>query len=68
MLAATARGLGTCCIGFAVGVLNTPDVKRELGIPEDGAAVAPVIVGYARGRIAPVSRKPPQLLKWLKPS
>ena len=41
MLAATAKGLGTCCIGFAVGILNTEEVKRELGIPEDGAAVAP---------------------------
>jgi nitroreductase len=66
MLAATAQGLGTCCIGFAVGVLNDPDVKRELGIPEDGAAVAPIIVGRPRGAAAPVARKPPVILRWVK--
>src|SRR5512134_1127628 len=57
MLAATARGLGTCCIGFAVGVLNEPDVRRELGIPAQGAAVAPIILGTPRGAPAGVSRQ-----------
>jgi len=66
MLAATAQDLGTCCIGFAVGVLNDPEVKRELGIPEDGAAVAPIIVGRPSGSVAPVARKPPQILRWVK--
>jgi nitroreductase len=64
MLAATAKRLGTCCIGFAVGVLNEPDVKRELGIPEEGAAVAPIIVGTARADPAPVGRKAPVILGW----
>ncbi|HYL23082.1 MAG TPA: nitroreductase family protein [Burkholderiales bacterium] len=68
MLAATAKGLATCCIGFAVGVLNHAEVKRELGIPQEGAAVAPLIVGYARERAAPVLRKAPQILKWVKSS
>lgn len=66
MLAATARGLGTCCIGFAVPVLNQPDVKRELGIPEDGAAVAPIIVGLPRETPAAVTRKAPHVLRWVK--
>lgn len=64
MLAAAARGLGSCCIGFAVPVLNTTEAKRELGIPERGAAVAPVIVGIARGAAAGVPRKPPHVLSW----
>jgi len=64
MLAATAKGLGTCCIGFAVGVLNTPEVKRELGIPDAGAAVAPIIVGVPKGPIPPGARKPPLILSW----
>ncbi len=64
MLAATARGLGSCCIGFAVPVLNTPEAKRELGIPAAGAAVVPVIVGYARDAIPAVGRKPPEILSW----
>ena len=67
MLAATAKGLGSCCIGFAVQVLNTPEVKRELEVPAEGAVVAPVIVGYARGAIPTVPRKPPHLLSWTKP-
>ena len=66
MLAAHAKGLATCPIGFAVKVLNEPDVKRELGIPEGGAAVAPVILGFARAQPAPVPRKPPQVLRWMK--
>jgi nitroreductase len=64
MLAATARGLGSCCIGFAVRVLNTTEARRELGIPEQGAAVAPIIVGYARGSVAGVPRKAPDILSW----
>jgi nitroreductase len=66
MLAATAHGLGTCCIGFAVPVLNAPDVKRELGIPDAGAAVAPIIVGRPIGAAAPAPRKPPEILRWVK--
>ncbi len=66
MLAATAKGLGSCCIGFALPVLNLSAVKRELGIPDDGAAVAPIVVGYPRGEAAAVTRKPPQVLRWVK--
>ena len=65
MLAATAKGLGTCCIGFAVGILNTPEVKRELGIPEAGAAVAPIIVGVPKGEPPAGTRKPPVILSWV---
>ena len=66
MLAAAAKGLGSCCIGFAVGVLNAPDVKRELGIPPEGAAVAPIIVGWPRQGTPAVSRKAPHILRWVK--
>jgi nitroreductase len=66
MLAACGLGLGTCCIGFAVPVLNTAEVKRELGIPVDGTAVAPLIVGVPRGATPPVPRKPPEILRWVR--
>jgi nitroreductase len=66
MLAACALGLGTCCIGFAVPVLNTPDVKRELGIPDDTTAVAPIIVGVPEGATPAVPRRPPEILRWLR--
>ncbi|MDA9440228.1 nitroreductase [Bradyrhizobium sp. CCBAU 51745] len=65
MLAATAEGLGTCCIGFAVNILNAPEVKRELGIPEGGAAVAPIIIGVPRGPIPSGTRKAPEILSWV---
>jgi nitroreductase len=65
MLAACEAGLGTCCIGFAVGVLNTPAVKQELQVPPDGAALAPIIVGYPRAIPAPVPRQEPHILSWL---
>lgn len=64
MLAACTMGLGTCCIGFAVPVLNRPDVKAELGIPADFSAIAPIIVGHPRGETPKTSRKPPEILCW----
>ena len=66
MLAACAKDLGTCCIGFAIPILNASDVKHELGIPDDVAAVVPIIVGFPRGSIETVSRKAPQVLRWVK--
>jgi nitroreductase len=65
MLAACAAGMGTCCIGFAVPVLNAPDVKTELGIPADVRAIVPIIVGVPRGEALPVPRKAPVILKWI---
>jgi len=64
MLAATDAGLGTCCLGFAVPVLNTPDVKAELGFGSAGAVIAPVIVGYPSTSLAPVSRQEPRVVYW----
>ncbi len=66
MLAACAEGLGTCCVGFAVGVLNTPAVKEELGIPPQGVAIAPIIVGYPHVVPPPVPRKDPRILSWCR--
>jgi nitroreductase len=47
MLAACALGLGTCCIGAAVGALNAPEMKAALGVPADVHAVAPIVVRSA---------------------
>ena len=66
MLAAAARGLGTCVIGLAVPVLNTRQAKLELNIPDEGAAVAPIILGVPRGDTPAVPRKPPQVLRWVR--
>lgn len=67
MLAACDAGLGTCCIGFALGILNTPEVREELHIPVAGAAVAPIIVGYPKEIPPAVPRDNPRILAWLTP-
>ena len=64
MLAATEVGLGSCCIGFAIPLLNTPEVKAELGLPVAGAAVAPIILGYPTGDLPPVARNEPKIVSW----
>ncbi len=57
LLAACGMGLGTCCIGFARPWLHLPDVKAELGIPNQYIPVVPIVVGYARGAAPRVPRK-----------
>lgn len=48
MLAARDEGLGTCWIGLARPWLNLASTKREMGIAEGYAVVAPIILGYPR--------------------
>ncbi|MDD4616562.1 MAG: nitroreductase [Alphaproteobacteria bacterium] len=64
MLAACAKGFGSCVIGFSIGALNLPKWKAELGIPEGTTVVAPIIVGYPAGETPVVARKPPDILSW----
>jgi nitroreductase len=64
MLAAYSLGLGSCCIGFAVPLLNTPEVKQELQVPSDVAVVAAIIVGVPAGPTPVVPRKTPEILHW----
>ena len=68
MLAASALGLGTCCIGSAVPALNSPDTKTELGLPDDLELIAPVIVGVPRESAFLVSRKDPDIASWVRPA
>jgi len=65
LLAACAKGLGTCVIGFAVSALNTPEWKTELKIPIEMTAIAPIIVGVPAGETPPpVPRKQPEIVTW----
>jgi len=64
MLAACAKGLGTCVIGFAVSALNTLEWKAELKIPPEMTAIAPIIVGVPAGETPPVPRKQPEIVTW----
>ncbi len=64
MLAATAIGLGSCVIGSAVAALNIHKTKAELGIPDEYAAIAPIIVGVPVGDTPATTRKEPMILSW----
>jgi nitroreductase len=64
MIAATALGLATCPIGFAVTALAESAIKRELDIPHDVTAIAPIIVGYASGPPPRTSRREPEIISW----
>lgn len=68
MLAACALGLGTCCIGFALPVLHTAQAKSELGIPGHIEPVAAIILGVPDGETPVVPRKPPEILRWVRPA
>ena len=66
MLAANAIGLGSCVIGSAVAALNIHKVKKDLGIPDDYSAIAPIVVGVPGGASVNTSRKAPIILSWKK--
>ncbi|HXX69103.1 MAG TPA: nitroreductase family protein [Polyangiaceae bacterium] len=64
MLAATDAGLGTCPIGFAIPVLNLPEVKTEIGLPSSGVAVAPILVGYPTAPPPAIPRADAKIVSW----
>lgn len=64
MIAACAKGLGTCVIGFAIDTLNTNQWKERLGIPLEMTVVAPIIVGIPSGKPVPINRKPAKVVAW----
>ena len=65
MLAACDAGLGTCPIGFAVPLLNTPEIKAEMGFPPAAIAVAPIVLGHPASTPAAVARFEPRVLAWM---
>jgi nitroreductase len=64
MLAAYGLGLGTCCIGFALAALNTPEMKTELRFPPTSTCVAAIIVGAPARMPERVGRKSPVIASW----
>lgn len=61
MLAAHARGLASCWIGFSEAWLNTPAGKAKLGIPAEFRPVAPIIIGYPKGPTKATERRTPDI-------
>jgi nitroreductase len=64
MLAAHGMGLGTCPIGFARPWFNLPETKAALGLPEEYAAVLPIVVGYPARAPEPPPRRDPEVTVW----
>lgn len=64
MLSAHDLGLGSCWIGFSTPFFNSSELKKELDIPAEYTAVAPLIVGYPEFIPSKRSRKPPEILLW----
>lgn len=64
MLAASALGLGTCCIGAAVDALNTAEMRLELAIPPNLTAVAPIVIGVPAQPAGPIERRPADVIAW----
>ena len=65
MLAAHARGLGSCCIGWALPLVSRPAVKAELGIPERVTPALPIVLGWPAESPDAPPRNPPRILAWL---
>lgn len=66
MLAAFAKGLGTCWIGFAEAWLNQPEAKKVLGLPAAFSPIAPIVLGYPQGRPEAPERRRPDTI-WIGP-
>jgi nitroreductase len=62
MLAAAARGLGTCWIAQGAEIVE-PELREALGIPENYKIVAPIALGYPKAIPPMPARKEPKILK-----
>ena len=62
MFAAAARGLGTCWVALGANIRD-PQLRAQLGIPDNYRIVAPIILGYPKA-IPPASeRHAPEILR-----
>jgi len=62
MFSAAARGLGTCWVALGANIRD-PQLKGELGIPDNYRIVAPIILGYPKAIPAPSERHAPEILR-----
>ena len=64
MLAATALGLGSCCVGFGARVTGDEAVVEALELKENEKIYGPIVVGYPEIVPQPPPKKPP-VVKWI---
>ena len=60
MMSAASRNLGTCWINFATEI-ESPDLKKKLGITNKDIIVAPIALGYPEGIPKAKKRKKPNI-------
>lgn len=65
MLAAHSIGIGSCWIGAAQKALMDEKLLKELGAPEGYIIVAPLILGYPKGKTEIPERIEPKVV-WVK--
>jgi nitroreductase len=58
MLAARAKGLGSCWIGLSQPFLATDDGRKALQIPASDYPIAPIVIGKPNRDALPSQRKP----------
>ena len=66
MLAAHSLGFGTCFIGFAWGLGNDDEFRKEINLPDDHKYLACMTLGKPDGEVATHSRSAVKILKWIK--
>lgn len=59
MLAAHAKGIGSCWIGFAQDFMDRPEIKARYKVPEHCRFVSALSLGYAKGHLPEAKRKEP---------
>ena len=64
ILAASALGLGSGCVGAAAAALNSLEMRRDLGIPPVVTAVAPVVIGVPLTPADDEESYEPDVLTW----
>jgi nitroreductase len=62
MLSAHARGLGSCWVGAPMLWLRSPEIRKELGIPEAFEPFAAFALGYAASVPPSHSRERPEIV------
>ena len=64
MLSAAARGLGSCWVDLGARIYDRK-LREEIGLTDDLAIVAPIIIGYPKAIPAYPTRKEPVILKMI---
>jgi len=66
MLAAHSMGYGTCFIGFASGLGDDKEFRKECNVPDGHRYIACMTLGKPDGKVEAHPRSEVKILKWIK--